>query len=188
MIALSAVLVLVAAVTLIFGIFGSGLTMIAVSIGSSLLAFGALVLGVVRGRKEPAQISEPFAAARTHEAIPAAPAPVAAGVPLLLDEEEDDESGEDEEETDQEGGLRPLRLDAKPAARKPAARKPAARKPAAKKTTASRAKPAAKSTAKSAKPAAKSAAKSAAKPVARKPAARKPATRKPAARPRAADE
>jgi hypothetical protein len=51
----SAVLVVVALVTFIVGLLGTGVQMIYVSIAASILAFAALVLGVVRGsRKEPA--------------------------------------------------------------------------------------------------------------------------------------
>ena len=208
MIAISAVLVIVATVTLVVGIFQSGLTFIGISIASSVAAFAALVLGVVRGRKEPETATagsqtEQFAAARSHEVIPAEANPV---VPLLLEDEESDEddageadgeAAEEEEEADEE--LQPLRFDAgptRPARPRPSTSRPStsrakpaasrakpakatkSAKTAAKKTTATRAKSAAKKT--TAKPAKTT--KSAAKPAARKPAARKPAARKPSTR------
>lgn len=187
MIALSAVLVVVATITLVIGIFNTGYTFIAVSIASSLLAFGALLLGVFRGRKEPlpsVSIPEPYAAAREHEAIPVEQAEEISTPSLMLDEEDQAE----EEEAEEVPALAPLRLDTGARRSRPSPARPkstASRaKSAAKKTTAKTT--AKKTTAKSAKPAAKKTtarpARTAAKPAAAKPAARKPSVRKPAAR------
>ena len=53
MIVASAILLLVAVITLIIGIFGTGLQMITVSIVSSILAGVALTVGLLQGRKKP---------------------------------------------------------------------------------------------------------------------------------------
>lgn len=145
MIAASAVLVVVAFVTLIIGIFQTGLGLIWVSIASSVLAAIFLLLGVVKGRPprvatagapygEPAW-GDPQSGAPTITEAP----PVASEAPpaIILPEPEEDEV---EDEAPVEEMLPPRRTAAasssrasssKTPAKKTAAKKTAARTPAA---------------------------------------------------------
>ncbi|HVL90311.1 MAG TPA: hypothetical protein VM841_08770 [Actinomycetota bacterium] len=146
MIAASAVLVVVAFVTLIIGIFQTGLELIWVSIASSVLAAIFLLLGVVKGRPpRVATAGAPYGEPAWGEAQSGAPTiteapPAATEAPpaiILPDEEEDLVADEAEEEV-----LPPRRTTAaagsasrtpakKTAAKKTAAKKTAARTPAA---------------------------------------------------------
>ncbi|HEX9696039.1 MAG TPA: hypothetical protein VGB64_06985 [Actinomycetota bacterium] len=121
MIAASAVLVVVAFVTLIIGIFQTGLGLIWVSIASSVLAAIFLLLGVVKGRPprvatagaeygEPAWGDAAGAPTFTEAPTAAAEAPPA----IILGDEEDEEF---EEEAPVEEMLPPRRSTAAPPSR-----------------------------------------------------------------------
>ncbi len=82
----SFVLVLAAAVTLVVGLLQSGLTLIYLSIGCSVLAGVVLAVAVLRGRPEPksAPVGTPYTAPAAAPPAPAsysAPAPMAAPAP-----------------------------------------------------------------------------------------------------------
>lgn len=143
MIAASAVLVVVAFVTLIIGIFQTGLGLIWVSIASSVLAAIFLLLGVVKGRPpRVATAGAPYGEATWGDAQSGAPtiteAPPAATEepPAIIlpsiDEEEADEAEPVEEI------LPPRRSTAAASSSRTPAKKTAAKKTAAKKAATTR--------------------------------------------------
>ena len=174
MIAASLLLLAASIATFLFGVFGTGLTLIGTSIGCALGSALCLGIGVMRdSRRQPAMAGSSvtsadmaaYTAPAELEEAPAGLEPVLessmADTSYDVDEARDDFYGTpatSSYEPEPEFTLAPPTRARKPAARKPAARKAAAKKPAAKK-------PAAKKTA-------------AKKPAARKPAAKKAAPRK----------
>lgn len=142
MIAASAVLVVVAFVTLIIGIFQTGLGLIWVSIASSVLAAIFLLLGVVRGRPPKAAPAaagagagwseSPIEAEATSSAWAPTPMP---GPSLPLDEAEDEEAFPEIEPV----APPPRRPAARPAPSRATAARATAARPAARAASATRA-------------------------------------------------
>jgi len=188
-IAASLLLLAASIATFLFGVFGTGLTLIGTSIGCALASALCLGVGVMRdSRKRPAMAGAGSAVSSAEMTAYAAPDQYEEMEPALepVYETADDTSYDVDESREDffatpatesyQPEAEPAMAPPKPArARKPAARKPAARKPAAKKA-------AAKSTAKKAAPKKAAARKPAAKPTAKKAAPKKAAPRKPSAR------
>ena len=137
MIAASGILVIVAFVTLIVGVFRTGLELIWTSIAASILAAIFLALGVVQGNKRrvvtagpsapmPSWSDQPAVGAATSTAVmeraPARAEPEEEELPTLVAVPEPEPEPEE--------------LPTPTPAKKPAARKPAAKKPAAAASTA----------------------------------------------------
>jgi len=203
LIAASAVLVVIALVLLIVGVFQTGLELVFASIAASIIAAISLFWGVLKDRRAPAGVpgyppheGAPVGGLTAGVGSAAAPAGPSVEADLPPHEEVPTLSGvgtgsslDDDAPmlpSAENVGLAeptltlpeiPEEAPVRSAARRAAPRKPAAKKPAAKKPAAK--KPAAKKPA-AKKPAAKKPA--AKKPAAKKPAAKKPAAKKPAAK------
>ena len=176
MIAASLLLLAASIATFLFGVFGTGLSLIGASIGCALASAACLGIGVMRdSRRRPAVAAGAMSVSSSDmqtyvapsmpeeaEMTPLLESEFASDEPVSLEEAREDFYGaaatESYDDFEPAPAPTPRRTTRKPAARKPAAKKATARKPAAK----SAAKKAAPKKVPTRKPAAKSVAKKAA--------------------------
>ena len=184
MIAASLLLLAASIATFLFGVFGTGLSLIGASIGCALASAACLGLGVMRdSRRRPAVATGAMSVSSSDMQTYAAPSmPEEAEMTPVLESEfaSDEPVGLEEAREDFYGTPATESYDDFEPAPTPTlrrtTRKPAARKPAAKKAAPK--KPAAKSAAKKAAPKKAAARKPAAKPAAKKAAPRKSSPRR----------